>query len=312
MIVLIDAGNTRVKFGWVEPDTGQREPVALALHHLNLDQLTDWLAQLPRPPTTALGVNVAGQAVAATLQALFDAQGCPISWITGQKEIHGIRNGYHSPGQLGPDRWISMAGVAHNHLSRPNAAPGLAPLMLATFGTATTIDTLIPSISAPHGIESHERVNTACNRQTAPNAESQAQQNGWVFLGGLIFPGPALMRTALAQGTANLPHADGDMADYPANTHQAISTGIAAAQAGALIRQWLLGLQRCGRAPRVYAAGGGWPAVQEETQRLLADMQARSGQCATSIEWLATPVLDGLAATLAPGTHTLRARHSAG
>src|SRR3546814_3488501 len=62
-------------------------------------------------------------------------------------------------------------------------------------------------------------------------------QGNLVFYGGLILPGPALMRSALATGTANLPEANAPFAAYPTHTHQAISSGIAAAQAGALLRQ---------------------------------------------------------------------------
>src|SRR3546814_9881371 len=47
-------------------------------------------------------------------------------------------------------------------------------------------------------------------------------QGNLVFYGGLILPGPALMRSALATGTANLPEANAPFAAYPTHTHQAI------------------------------------------------------------------------------------------
>jgi type III pantothenate kinase len=127
------------------------------------------------------------------------------------------------------------------------------PLVLATFGTATTIDTLNPS--------NH-------------------------FEGGLILPGPALMRQSLAQGTANLPLASGAGTDYPRQTLQAISTGVVAAQAGAVHRQCLTTQERFGVAPVLCVSGGGWPEVEQELRRLLGHLQ---------IEVLANPVLDGLA-----------------
>ncbi|OYV49213.1 MAG: pantothenate kinase, partial [Burkholderiales bacterium 21-58-4] len=129
-------------------------------------------------------------------------------------------------------------------------------------GTATTIDTLGPRLR---------------------------------FEGGLILPGPELMRTTLAQATANLPQAQGATAAYPTDTHGAIATGIAAAQAGAVLRQWLTGLEHYGSPPRVYSAGGGWPIVRQETIALLAAAQTRLGLPITPIEWLPAPVLDGLA-----------------
>lgn len=45
------------------------------------------------------------------------------------------------------------------------------------------------------------------------------------FRGGLILPGLALMREALAGGTANLPTAAGDFAALPRNTFDAIASG---------------------------------------------------------------------------------------
>src|SRR5690606_32162273 len=129
----------------------------------------------------------------------------------------GVTNAYCVPEQLGADRWVSMIGMA----ARTNTSTSASPVMLASFGTASTIDTL------------------------APVGNGASERN---FDGGLIFPGPALMGSSLAAGTANLPEADGMVTAYPTDTHQAISSGIAAAQAGALLRQWREGLARYGLA----------------------------------------------------------------
>ena len=267
MVILIDAGNTRVKFGWLRPATGEREIAALALRHSDLDQLSDWLLQLHATPSAAVGVNVAGAAVAGAIEAVLAEHSCSLSWVTGQRTALGVDNGYDNPQQLGPDRWVSMLGLAEFAKGRQ-----ADPLILASFGTATTIDTLSP---AADGMRT--------------------------FQGGLILPGPALMRSSLVNGTANLPDATGDTAAYPRHTHQAIVTGIAAAQAGAVVRQWLAGLDHFGRPPLIYTAGGGWPVIKDETQRLLAATQARMGFLPTATEWLATPVLDGLAAIWGEG-----------
>ena len=58
------------------------------------------------------------------------------------------------------------------------------------------------------------------------------------FLGGMILPGLAMMRTALAQGTAALPLAAGKLAAFPRNTDDAIWNGCVSAQAGAIERMW--------------------------------------------------------------------------
>ncbi|HUH58676.1 MAG TPA: type III pantothenate kinase [Candidimonas sp.] len=258
MRILIDAGNTRIKIGWVDTDSGRREEQVLALAHNEIGSLPAWLAQLSSRPTAALGVNVASAAIATSLDALFERQlSIRIRWIRSERQAMDVVNAYVDAQQLGADRWVSMVGLAsHCH----------APAVLASFGTATTVDTLGP---AHHGLRRFE--------------------------GGLIFPGPALMYSSLAAGTANLPHANAAPTDYPIHTHQAIASGIAAAQAGAVVRQWRIGLDHFGAPPAVFGTGGGWHMAEIETQRLLARAQADLGLPATAIQWLATPVLDGLA-----------------
>jgi type III pantothenate kinase len=267
MIVLIDAGNTRLKLGWVDPDTGRRESHPLAINHHNLHQFSAWLEHLTPAPRAALGVNVAGKALADAVDELFRLRGgAAVTWISGAAQAAGVRNAYDNPAQLGADRWVSMIGLAAHAQGEPQ--------LLASFGTATTLDTLGPEESKP---PTKEAVGTL------------------VFHGGLILPGPALMRSSLATGTANLPEAHATPAAYPTHTQQAISSGIAAAQAGALLRQWREGLQRFGQPPRVYSTGGAWPLVEEEVQRTLARAQSDLHLPRQAAEWLPSPALDGLA-----------------
>ena len=56
------------------------------------------------------------------------------------------------------------------------------------------------------------------------------------FRGGLILPGLALMRTALARNTADLPHATGHYRSLPTNTDDAIVSGAIHATLGAIER----------------------------------------------------------------------------
>ncbi|TEA77854.1 type III pantothenate kinase [Allopusillimonas ginsengisoli] len=265
--LLIDAGNSRIKCGWADAQTGVRDPDTLAIGHGELDQLAAWLhASANHAASQAIGVNVAGPELADRLQAMLQARlGLSVHWIGSEPQAAGVRNAYINPAQLGADRWVSMIGMA------THAETGL-PLMLASFGTATTIDTL-----------------------------ALDDQGTLAFQGGLIFPGPMLMRDSLASGTANLPMAQGAATAYPLDTHGAITSGIAAAQAGALLRQWREGLERYGRAPRVFCSGGGWPIVDNEVQRTLARAQADLGQASEPATWLSAPVLDGLARLTAFG-----------
>src|SRR5690606_22560512 len=198
LILLIDAGNTRIKFGWLCERTGQRESETLALQPSELDRLASWLGAVPGRPLQAIGVSVTSQAVASAIGAALQQHGIPaIEWLHSSDEIAGVKNLYAQPEQLGPDRWISLVGLS----PRAKGAAGLA-----TFGTASTVGALRPP---PPG--------------TGPTAASCARRFG----GGVIVPGPELMRRALANGTAGLPYAEGGLAASPRDTHSAIVSGIA-------------------------------------------------------------------------------------
>ena len=256
MIVLLDIGNTRAKLGWWDARLGrEREALALTLREGSSlmpsmsTQLGEWLSSLPVLATGAYAVSVAGIDVNAMLEHTLAQAQIPIRWMRPQAQVLGMVNRYDQPDQLGPDRWAALLGVAGKY---PDHA---TPIILATFGTATTIDTL------------------------GPNA---------VFEGGMILPGPALMRASLAVGTAKLPHAQGHGVAFPRNTQQAISTGVLSAQAGAVWRQCMVVRASFGHPPLVCVSGGAWPEVEQEVSRMLAQMHIE-------VVHLSHPALDGLA-----------------
>lgn len=83
------------------------------------------------------------------------------------------------------------------------------------------------------------RVKAAClvvGAGTATTADLLSSRGE--FLGGVIFPGLALMKRALAENTAQLPFAEGSYAEHPRNTADAIETGVLHAQAGAIERMY--------------------------------------------------------------------------
>ncbi len=262
-VLLIDVGNTRLKAGWVMPSNGQRETSSIALDHTSIHQLTAWLASQPVQAVAAIGVNVAGDGLAQSLDALLLQQhAIRMHWASSQPMSAGVHNAYALPDQLGPDRWMAMIGLTRQQ------DDSHTPMMLANFGTATTIDTLV---------------------------RCRDDDLGWRFVGGLILPGVDLMRTSLNTGTARLPAARGQAVAFPDSTQLAISSGIAAAQAGAVLRQWLAVREKFQTPPRVFSAGGAWAALDTEVQSLLAGMQTDLGLPVLPIQWLASPVLDGLA-----------------
>ena len=76
------------------------------------------------------------------------------------------------------------------------------------------------------------------------------------FLGGLIVPGPALMRRSLDRGTAGLRLTEGDFRDFPASTPEAITSGAVQACVGAIERMAALMAGRGLPVARVLLSGG--------------------------------------------------------
>ena len=258
MMLLIDSGNSRIKVGVAAHDPAADHAVVNQLAGFdngNIDALRAWLTTLPRPIASAWGVNVAGTDQQAALDGACAAAGITVAWHTAQARMGRLINGYTAPERLGADRWAAIVGVVRR---QPEQHP---PVIVATFGTATTIDVIDPDN---------------------------------VFLGGMILPGPSMMRHSLNTGTAGLPLAIGPPALWPTDTDSAIASGVAAAQAGALARQVLAAHDRWQCSPIIYAAGGGWLEIEQEVRRVLSQLAHHRPE-AYVIEVVQHPVLDGLA-----------------
>jgi type III pantothenate kinase len=82
------------------------------------------------------------------------------------------------------------------------------------------------------------------------------------FLGGLIVPGPALMRRSLDRGTAGLRKTEGEFQGLPRSTPDAITSGAIQACAGA-IERFGKEMASQGAAPdRIILSGGGARAIE--------------------------------------------------
>lgn len=77
-----------------------------------------------------------------------------------------------------------------------------------------------------------------------------------VFLGGLIVPGYAMMRAALANGTAAVAPSHGVLCDFPTNTADAVHNGALAALVGAVMHVRGLLATREHTSPACLLAGG--------------------------------------------------------
>lgn len=127
MILCIDCGNTRLKWGLLGADGAWHARGALEL--ARIDFLRPALIDQPTF-TRAIGCNVAGADNAQRIEAQL---GMAPQWLVPQRRQCGVTNGYAHPAQLGADRWASLI-----------AARGLheGACLVVNAGTATTIDLL--------------------------------------------------------------------------------------------------------------------------------------------------------------------------
>ncbi|KAB8043110.1 type III pantothenate kinase [Janthinobacterium aquaticum] len=128
MLLLIDAGNTRIKWALAAPSAASGHWLASgAVTHEQLGTLAGAWQRLPI--STVLLSNVAGETIGTRLRAMLPV--APHDFRS-QPALAGVRNGYREPAQLGCDRFAAAIG-AHA------LAPGQA-VIVANCGTATTID----------------------------------------------------------------------------------------------------------------------------------------------------------------------------
>ncbi|RSZ58431.1 type III pantothenate kinase [Massilia atriviolacea] len=129
MLLLIDAGNTRIK--WALAEDGAAPGAWLdsgAVTHADINHLP---ASWPRQGITrALISNVAGSKLRDQLQLMMPTT--DVTWFASVAQLAGLRNAYRNPSQLGCDRFAAALGARA-------LMPGQA-VIVATCGTATTID----------------------------------------------------------------------------------------------------------------------------------------------------------------------------
>jgi type III pantothenate kinase len=204
-LLVIDAGNTRLK--WAVTQVGNMSGGS--------DDMATWISRgvLATPDavsTDALRLawqplefsqvivsNVAGQAIRdAIVAALLPRRIVPV-FIQSALRRCGVTNGYALPAQLGTDRFAALIAAHRMRLSAP------AHQLVIMAGTALTIDALTRDGEFP---------------------------------GGVIVPGPTLMRQSLNRGTAQLPGEEGRHDEFPQGTLDAIATGTIDAAVGAIMR----------------------------------------------------------------------------
>ena len=131
MKLLLDVGNSRLKWAWLSTDGLVESGHAT---HRN-GGLSAALAELLRNcavPDEVRVANVAGPAAGALVaEAVAACFGFSAVFARSRDTACGLRNGYRDPAQLGVDRWLAMCAAWRKF-------PG--PLCVVDAGTAVTID----------------------------------------------------------------------------------------------------------------------------------------------------------------------------
>ena len=129
MMIAIDAGNTRIKWGIHD---GANWTAQGALPTGEVARLAEVSTGWPNA-TRIVACNVAGEMVGQTITAALAPRFAPLLWLRSSAVACDVRNGYEQPERLGSDRWAALIGA------RGQAA---SACLVVCAGTATTVDWL--------------------------------------------------------------------------------------------------------------------------------------------------------------------------
>ena len=129
MILCLDSGNTRLKWGLHE---GPNWLAQGAVTHADVAGLTALTTQWPRPEMILLA-NVAGDLAAERIRTALGPWSALVREVKSSRNACGITSLYQTPERLGVDRWCALIGARQ-------LSAGACVVVMA--GTATTIDTL--------------------------------------------------------------------------------------------------------------------------------------------------------------------------
>ncbi|MBB3225922.1 type III pantothenate kinase [Luteibacter sp. Sphag1AF] len=214
MILLLDLGNTRLKFALLEGDTFVQRG-ALAWDADIARELAEVWHAWPTPSRVVGASVVDAEREALLSDAARDAFALPVQWVRSPMQACGVTSAYAEPQRLGVDRFLAMVDAK---------ASGRVPCVLASIGTALTLDAL--------------------------TADGQ-------HLGGWIAPGPLLMQQSVLGATVQVrPSQPGLVRDLADNTADALVSGCWQAAAALIDRFVSRTTEALGGSPTVTLGGG--------------------------------------------------------
>jgi type III pantothenate kinase len=128
--LLIDVGNTRLKWGVLNDDRIVR---AGSIDHdkLRKQGFTPLTTRLPVNVDYVMVSNVAGTAFATRLAGVIGIHcATDVHFARSEKAAYGVKNGYRQPRRLGVDRWVALIAAR---------AETRSAVCIVDAGTAVTI-----------------------------------------------------------------------------------------------------------------------------------------------------------------------------
>jgi type III pantothenate kinase len=128
-VLAIDAGNSRIKWGWFD---GAGWAAQGWIATAEAKKLAPALAEVAEADTVVVS-NVAGESVRVAIGEAVGRLGAAPRWARGEARQCGVVSSYADPAQLGADRWAALIGAWH-------LVQG--PCAVVNAGTTLTVDAL--------------------------------------------------------------------------------------------------------------------------------------------------------------------------
>jgi type III pantothenate kinase len=130
MDLLIDIGNTRIKWAMLDGDLLQGGDAIK--HRMDSTAINTMLDRVSAKPGGIVAANVAGDQYGALVEtAVRERWNLSVCFASTQAQAGTLNNGYDDYRQLGVDRWLAIIAAADRY-------PG--PVCIVDAGTAITVD----------------------------------------------------------------------------------------------------------------------------------------------------------------------------
>ncbi|MDP2431885.1 MAG: type III pantothenate kinase [Pseudomonadota bacterium] len=196
MFLLLDAGNTRIKWGVREKGDWLARGICPTGEASRLGE--KWAAY---PLNRALLSCVAGGATRASLETLLSSRVEQLRWVVAAARAHGVHSDYQPAESLGADRYAALVAARRRNLGA---------CLVVSVGTALTVDALTPEGHFLGGC-------------IAPGPD---------LMRAALLQGTAGVRAGASPASLTPLEATGQADCFPRSTGAALATGLALAQMG--------------------------------------------------------------------------------